>query len=126
MSEFNIEATIERLAAATYSSGWPHAWERLVADCARPTAQVERSAAACHRRRVRETIDGLTVEELLFLAGRRDPAPCPMCHGTKTVNFEQANGWDEPCPNCSPERLSRSVGGEQPSTTDSNRAPGTN
>jgi len=25
---------------------------------------------------------------------------CPMCHGVGTVNFEQAHGWDEPCPKC--------------------------
>jgi cytochrome c1 len=25
---------------------------------------------------------------------------CPTCHGVRTVNFEQANGWDEPCPKC--------------------------
>lgn len=27
---------------------------------------------------------------------------CSMCHGVGTVNFEQANGWDEPCPKCGP------------------------
>lgn len=27
---------------------------------------------------------------------------CPMCFGEGTVNFEQAHGWDEPCPSCSP------------------------
>ena len=25
---------------------------------------------------------------------------CTLCHGSKTVNFEQANGWDEPCLRC--------------------------
>lgn len=25
---------------------------------------------------------------------------CPMCHGVGAVNFEQASGWDEPCPRC--------------------------
>lgn len=27
---------------------------------------------------------------------------CSMCHGQGTVNFEQASGWDEPCPKCRP------------------------
>lgn len=27
---------------------------------------------------------------------------CSMCHGVGEVNFEQANGWDEPCPTCRP------------------------
>jgi hypothetical protein len=26
---------------------------------------------------------------------------CGLCHGARTVNFEQAHGWDEPCPRCS-------------------------
>ncbi len=25
---------------------------------------------------------------------------CSLCHGSKTVNFEQASGWDDPCPRC--------------------------
>lgn len=29
---------------------------------------------------------------------------CQMCHGVGTVNFEQANGWDEPCPRCTPSK----------------------
>ena len=29
-----------------------------------------------------------------------EPVRCPLCHGRKLVNFEQAAGWDEPCPRC--------------------------
>lgn len=41
------------------------------------------------------------LEGLIAYAGR-----CQMCHGIGTVNFEQAHGWDEPCPKCQPQHKS--------------------
>lgn len=35
------------------------------------------------------------LKSLIAFSGR-----CSLCHGTGEVNFEQANGWEEPCPRC--------------------------
>ncbi len=65
-----LDAIVERLAAKTYSWGWPRAWDTLLAECDNPRAEVSRSAAMAHRRRVLNTLADLTAGDLVFLGER--------------------------------------------------------
>lgn len=60
--------------------------------------ELERTLSVCmsnaSRAKVRVRIN--EAQQILGLYRKR----CKTCHGQRTVNFEGAQGWDEPCPEC--------------------------